>query len=241
MPDRVENDAFFSRTASPPPQPIVEEQRFYPTPERPPPRPSFVKDVARSPVKLGGVLFVVGWMGILVQQGLFSQIVAGAPLFEEPAKVGAAIALSGLLSVRLLLLRLPLAAGMGAAFGVFEHWLTYAGEDAGSYTLRVAFHALSTAASMAAFTALEADPDVRLRWAATLPATLLHAANNGMALVLALLSLALPALGEVATWWSAGVTAALGLALLAIVVQPDAFRRLVARLARRFIPAMRAA
>lgn len=241
MPDRQENEDFFARRAPPPQAPgIVEESRFYPTAERPSPRPPFVVDVARNPVKLGGVLFVVGWMGIIVQQGLFQQIVAGAPLFEEPAKVGGAIALAGLLSLRLLLLRLPIAAGMGAGFGIFEHWLTYAEEDATSYALRVAFHSLSAAASMAAFTALESDADVRLRWAATVPATLLHAANNALALLLGVISLAVPFAAEAATWWSAGVTAALALTLLAIVVQPDGFRRLVARLMQRFIPAMRA-
>ena len=237
--ERLENDAFFS---GPPaaPEVVVEEERFYATTERPPERPSVLRSVAANPVKFGGVLFIVGWMGILVQQGFFSQVVAGAPLFEEPAKVGAAIALTGLLSVRLLLVRLPIAAALGAGFGVFEHFLTYSGEDAASYALRVAFHALSTATSMAAWSALESDPDVRLRWGATVPATLLHYANNFMALVLGLGSLALPVLGTLATFWAMGVTLLLLVTLVAIAARPDAFRRRMGDAARRLIPAMRA-
>lgn len=222
-----------------PPQPAVEEARFYGTLERPPPLPSALASLAASPVKFGGILFVLGWMGILVQQGFFSQVVAGAPLFEEPAKVGAAIALTGLLSMRLLVVRLPIAAAMGAGFGVFEHFLTYSEEDPTSYAIRVAFHALSAAASMAAWSALESDPDVRLRWASTIPATVLHYANNFVALVLGIGSLALPILGTIATFWATGITALLLVTLVAIAARPDAFRRLVGDAARRLLPAMR--
>ena len=238
MPDRVENESFYSTGPTAKPG-VVEEDRFYGRAERPPPQPSALVALAQNPVKFGGILFVVGWMGILVQQGFFSQIVAGAPLFEEPAKVGGAIALAGLLSFRLLLVRLPLAAAMGAGFGVFEHYLTYAEEDAAGYGIRVAFHALSTATSMAAFTALETDPDVRLRWASTIPSTVLHYANNFIALVLGLLSLALPVANDVATFWAMGVTALLSLTLLVIAGRPERFRARVGELMRRLIPAMR--
>lgn len=220
MRDRVDNDAFFRGGP-----PALEETRadearddpFFAHAERPPPPQSVLVALGQSPVKFGLVLFVLGWMGILVQRGFFSQIVAGAPLFEEPAKVGAILALVGLLRIRPMLLRVPLAALAGAGFGVFEHVVTYAEEDVAGYALRVAFHAISTATSMAAFSALEPDADVRLRWAATLPATLLHYANNFGALVFAFAALLVPAIEVVAMAWSVTATVLLGVAMMLIV------------------------
>lgn len=239
MSDRVDNDAFYQAQPSRPEGAEVAPERFYASAETPVARPSPLVTLPARPIAFGMLLFLVGWIGIAFQQGLFSQIVAGAPLFEEPAKVGGAIALAALLGFRSNLLRLPLALAFGAGFGILEHYLSYSAEDPVGFAVRVAFHAISTATSMAAWTALEPSADARLRWATTLPATLLHYANNFVALVLGLPAVLLPALEPVAMGWSIAVTLVLAFVMGFIALRPDSFRQGVGDLARRFIPAMR--
>lgn len=234
----IDNEAFYAGRATPRDE-AVDEDRFYAAPGRPPAAPSPLATLAARPVHFGTILFVLGWLGIAFQRGIFHQIVAGAPLFEEPAKVGGAIVLVALLGLRSPLLRLPIAALFGAGFGVMEHFLTYAEEDVLGLAVRIAFHGLSAAASMAAWSALEPDPDARLRWAATIPSTLLHYANNFVALVLGLSSVLLPWLSTLATAWSIAVTVILGATLVLIALRPEPFRAGVGSILRRLIPAMR--
>lgn len=185
MRDRIDNDLFFgalgqakAETAS------VPEVVFYAGRPRPGTEIGLALRAAATPLRFGIILFLIGWAGILFQASFLQQVVIGAPVFEELAKVGAPIALAALLRVRTLWIRLPLAWIAGAAFGVMEHFVTYGTEPLGSYVQRVLFHAASPGVSMLVYGAVESLPDVRARWAATVPATLFHWANNFSAVVL---------------------------------------------------------
>src|SRR5581483_8383747 len=138
-------------------------------------------------VLYGGLLFLMGWAGILFQRGVLRQLIVGAPLFEELAKLGPALVVVGLLRLRPIALRLPFAWASCAAFGFLEHALTYAEEPPLYLGLRVAFHLATCGLSMTAFTLLESFADARVRWGATLPSSLVHAANNFGALLFAIL------------------------------------------------------
>jgi len=144
---------------------------------------------AATPLRYATILFLAGWTGILFQAGFFQQVVFGAPVFEELAKFGPALILVTLLGVRSNWVRLPLAWLSGAAFGVMEHSVTYAQEPIWVFVERVLFHAGATGLSMLVYGALEGIADVRARWGATLPATLLHWAFNFGAVVLGFASL----------------------------------------------------
>lgn len=221
---RVASDAFYPATGEP----------------LPPSHRSLFVAAAEHPVRFGLALFALGWIGILIQASFLQQVVVGAPVFEEPAKVGLAIALVSWLRMRALWLRLPLALAFGAGFGVFEHYSTYAAEDVSTWGLRTAFHAASTVLSMAAFSALEPAPDVRIRWASTIASTLLHYANNFVSLVLGFVAIAIPLADVVATGWGVMATILLAVATIAVVLRPEAFRRGAMTLAGRVVPSMRA-
>lgn len=231
-PRRVENESFWR---APPARPAP------PGAPAPPPGTAarLFHELARRPAVFGAVLFVLGWFGILVQDGFLRQLVIGAPLFEEPAKVGGAIVVATLLGMRSLWTRLPLALAFGAGFGVFEHFVTYAEEDAFTFASRIAFHAFSTGLNMASFDALQGHHDARLRWFATAPSTVFHYANNVGALLLIVASLAVAAAevaGLVWTWAMTGSTLA---TMVAVAARPAAYRAFVQGLARRVVPSWR--
>ncbi|MHB8584668.1 MAG: hypothetical protein ACYDDF_02365 [Thermoplasmatota archaeon] len=156
----------------------------------PPKRPDPLIRWAESPLRHGAVFFVVGLCGTLVLAASeLTQVVAGAPIFEEIWKFGAALLLIGLLRVRFGPLRIVLAWIPGVAFAVMEHYLTYPGEDPASFILRLVFHSGSVALSTATYHVLEPVHDVRLRWVSTIPSTFLHWLNNYSAVILSLLSM----------------------------------------------------
>lgn len=222
-------------------QPELESEAFYPSGSpAPAAQRSFLIAAADPAWRFGLVLFGLGWAGILLQASFFQQVVIGAPLFEEPAKVGLPIALAAVLGIGAMWARLPIAGAFGAGFGVLEHFLTYADEDPFSLWIRISFHALSTMLSMAAWTALEPEADLRLRWTTTVPSTILHYANNLVAVVLGSAALALPVLERVASGWSLFATILLALATVAVALRPRGFREGMTSLARRFVPALRA-
>jgi len=159
----------------------IPEDEFYATP-----RPAPKQTIARlRPVRLGGLLFAIGWAGILLQRNFLQQLVVGAPVFEEFAKFGPALVMVSMLGATRLAARLPYAWLSGAAFGAFEHYFSYAGEGLTYFGVRVAFHAGAAGLSMAAYGLYEQAADGRMRWFATLPSTLLHWANNFGVLALA--------------------------------------------------------
>lgn len=206
MRERFSNDVFFAASRGRPRAPTVPEVAFYAGRPRPPAEAGLMERASATPARFAFLLFALGWGGILFQAGFFQQVVFGAPVFEELAKLGLALVVGFLLRTRSLWILLPLAWASGAAFGVMEHHLTYVQEDIASYAGRVAFHSGATGLSMLFFDAFHRFPDVRARWAATLPATLFHWANNFAALVFGFGSLFIPSLTLVAEGWSFGIT-----------------------------------
>lgn len=201
------------------------------------PPPSRFSFLPRRLFVYGVVLFVAGWAGILFQRGFLRQLIVGAPLFEELAKLGPALVVVGILRLRPVALRLPFAWASGAAFGLVEHALTYAEEPPLFLGLRVAFHLATCGLSMAAFTLLEAFADARVRWGATIPSSLLHAANNFGALLFAILGEAIPT-DLAATAWALMMTVS-ALAITAILLLERSRALVFARaLVSRFFPAL---
>lgn len=200
-PRRVPNAAFFAESSGNPPPASVPEDVFYAGP-RPEPEPGLALRTARTPLRFGIVIFLVGWAGILFQASFLQQVVFGAPVFEELAKFGPALVVAALVGARSTWIRLPLAWASGAAFGVFEHFTTYPDEVVYMFVDRVAFHAGTTGLSMLFFGVFDAMPDVRARWASTALPTLLHWANNFGAVVLAFASAATPLALQGAVLWS---------------------------------------
>lgn len=188
--------------------------RFFQAAAPPNGEPEMVR-FAASPLRLAGVFAVLGFFAVFVDQASIElQIVIGAPVFEEFVKFGVALLLVGAIPrgrafALLAVVRVTVAWAVGAGFGWFEHAVSYPDEPREILVGRVLFHSGSTALSMAAFCALEVASDVRLRWFATAPATLLHYANNVGAVGL----LALP---DVGLWWAAGITALVYAGLVAV-------------------------
>lgn len=148
--------------------------------------------LARNATTFALVLLGVGFFAVFIKQApIHLQIVFGAPVFEEFFKLGLALLLSAWM--RFLVLRMVAALGVGAGFGVLEHFVTYSDEPFSLYMGRIAFHAGATALSMASYHVLESVPDVRARWASTLWASVLHYVNNSFALLSILPSFYVPA------------------------------------------------
>ena len=218
---RIEDERFYPPPATlpwPPPQSqaFVPERTFYAGTERPPREPSFFERVPARVVPFGALLFFLGWLGILFQRGLLRQLVVGAPIFEELAKLGLALVVVGALAIRAMPLRVPFGWASGAGCGVLEHFLTSGDEEPLYFALRVAFHAATAGLSIAVFTLVEPMPDPRVRWASTLASSALHAANNLGALVLALLSLVIDTSLAASVYSLMITSAALALTLLAL-------------------------
>ena len=218
-------------------QPSVPENVFYAGRPRPPLETPVAVRAAATPLRFALVLFLVGWAGILFQAGLFQQIVFGAPVFEELAKLGPALLVVVLLRARSLWVRMPLALASGAAFGVMEHYVTYVEEDVASYAGRVAFHAFSPALSMLVYGAVESYADVRARWASTIPATLFHWANNFMAVVFGFGSLFVPfSLDAIALSWGVAVTVTMAAITIAGMLARGRFELGVRRVLEAAMP-----
>lgn len=240
MRERIENEVFFASPTAPEAVPTVAEAVFYAGRPRPPPEVPVVVRAAATPMRFALVIFLVGWGGILFQAGILQQIVFGAPVFEELAKLGPALLVVALLRVRSLWVRLPLAWASGAAFGVMEHYVTYVDEPTWLFAGRVAFHAISPGLSMLVYGALESYPDVRARWAATVPATLFHWANNFAALAFAVGGIFVPfALDPIAIAWATLVTASMALASLIAILARPRFEAAVRRTIEAAMPKLR--
>jgi len=184
---------------------------------------------ARSPLKQGLAFVAAGFAGVFLRElNLLLQLVAGAPVFEEFLKFGAALALASLIVPRYRIPRVVLALAVGAGFGLFEHWVTYPDEPAALLRTRMAFHAGAPALSMAVYDAITALADVRVRWMATLPATLVHAANNVLALVFGLASVAAGSeLSSTAIAASTTIAAVTYIALILALAWPTGVQRML--------------
>lgn len=233
---RYSNDVFFAAARGRANIVSIPEDAFYASRPRPAAQPQLIEIAASTPMRFALLLFVAGWGGILFQKSFFQQIVFGAPVFEEFAKLGLALFVAVLLRARSLWITLPLAWASGAAFGVFEHFSTYVEEDLASYIGRVAFHTGATGLSMLFFHAFLDFSDVRARWAATAPATLFHWANNFAALMLGLTSLAFPFANVIAAGWSFGITFAIWVSTLAALAMSARFKSLATLTLERMMP-----
>lgn len=234
-PSRIDNDAFFGDRFRARGPTSIPEDEFYVSP-RPPAEMDLATRTALTPLRFSLILFLVGWSGILFQRSFLRQIVFGAPVFEEMAKAGLALLLVALLRLPWLPVRVLLGLASGAAFGVFEHWITYAEEDAWSYANRIVFHAATGGLSLAFYSAFDAMGDVRTRWASTVVPTLLHWANNFAALMLGFLAFLLPVAITLATLWSVAVSAAGALLCLVALATPGRFRERSRTLLQRVMP-----
>jgi hypothetical protein len=204
----------------------------------PPPRrePTFFERVPARPLGFAGLLFGLGWLGIIIQQGVLRQLIVGAPVFEEMAKFGLALAVVTALRIRPTLLRMPFAWASGAAFGVLEHFLTYSDEPPLFWGLRVAFHLSTAGLSMAIWGLAEPLPDARVRWATTLTSSAFHAANNLGALLLSLVD-ALPGASLVDVGYSALITTSVLVLTFAILLAPGPAHARAGRVAGRLFRA----
>lgn len=221
MARRVENAVFFASERRAQGVPHVQESAFYTGRARPAPETSVAIRLAATSRRFSIAIFLIGWAGILFQASFLQQVVFGAPVFEELAKVGLALVPVAFLRIRSLPLRLALAWASGAGFGIMEHYVTYSDESMSMYGQRIAFHALATGLSMLYYHAFETLPDVRTRWAATLPSTLVHWANNFGAVALGLSSIALPIPDAVGMAWGVLLSSLLvTLTVWAIVAWP---------------------
>lgn len=170
-----------------PPKPEMDGGAFFPR-APPPPDRTFARWAAR-PLLHGVILTFVGFVGTLVLASpILWQIVIGAPVFEELWKFGIALVLVALFRVDSGPARVLVALTPGIGFGIFEHFLTYPDEPVSILLNRVVFHSGSTAMSMAVYHAIAPVWDPRVRFVATIPATLIHWANNFAAVVLGLAS-----------------------------------------------------
>lgn len=174
--DPVEGDRFFREGAPEEQRPLV--------------------DWARRPGVHAAAFVVLGGFGVFLEQAnILFQIVVGAPVFEELLKFGAALGVATLLGLGSRPLRFGVALAVGVAFGGLEHYVTYPDEPLAALRFRMTFHAGTPALSMALYDALAPVEDPRVRWAATVPATVLHWANNAAAVALGLAGLAAGDLG----------------------------------------------
>jgi hypothetical protein len=203
-----------------------------------PPSASFFARVSAKPIAFGPLLFAIGWIGILFQRGFLHQLIVGAPIFEELAKLGLALFVVAILHARGIALRLPFGWASGALFGVFEHVTTYADEEPLFLGLRIAFHAASCGLAITMYTVLERLPDTRARWASTAISSALHAANNIGALALAVVSLVAET-DPISTAYSTLVTAALLTITLIILGNVERARRTAESVLLRVFPTMR--
>lgn len=236
---RIDNEEFFPTPSARPRDPRqrhrVPGDEFFVAP-RPAEEPGFAARAAARPLRFGFILFAVGWTGILLQLGFLRQLVVGAPVFEEFAKLGPALVIVALLGAQRQWARLPWAWLSGASFGVFEHYSTYPDEPLPILVGRVAFHAGATGLSMALFTVIERLPDVRGRWIATMPATVLHWVNNFGALVFAFLTVLWAGAYYIAEGLSIVVTVLTFVLTLATVAEQEASRRRFESLAQVLLP-----
>ncbi len=206
-------------------------------------RGRFVERIAVRPWRFAAVMFGMGFAAVFVRQApIHLQIILGAPIFEEMVKFGLALLIG--LSLSWLLrgarmdgwdhwawgfLRVPIALAVGAGFGVLEHVTTYPSEPDSSYYWRIAFHAISTGASMVVYHAALGARDVRTRWLAVAPAVALHYVNNYSAIVLGASSLLVPFLADVAGLVSNTVVILLGWFTLIMALLPRMTRRWLER------------
>lgn len=196
----------------------------------------FTVRFAKNPLAFAGILFLLGWIGIFAQRGFLRQLVVGAPVFEEFAKLGLALAFVTLLRVRSVWLRVPFGWASGAAFGIMEHFLSYSDEPMLLIVDRVAFHAAACGLSMAVYSLVEPLADARSRWMSTVASTLLHWANNFGAVLLGLVGLVFGAADIIDMGWSLVITASAFVLTLLVAVGRNRFRPRVARELERVFP-----
>lgn len=179
----MDNDLFFTGTSSlAQPKETIPADQFYQHPGTG--SWTWWEQLLQREHRFAFAVFFIGFMAVFVSQmPLPLQIVLGAPIFEEMFKFGLAL---------LLVLPLPWAIPrmisgflIGAGFGVMEHYTTYASEADIVFLWRVAFHSISTGASMLFYVLLRHQD--RLQWpVAMAPSIFLHYINNTGAVFLAL-------------------------------------------------------
>ncbi|MEA3143909.1 MAG: hypothetical protein QOG31_1233 [Thermoplasmata archaeon] len=244
--EAVEPDPFWGPAAVPR-LPRWDGAGFYPLPHPGAGVPLLWRNAA-SLSRFAAVLVGLGLFSVFVQQAdLLTQLVFGAPVFEEFVKFGLALLAvawlprpSGVAALPVLALRMLVAWAVGAGFGILEHALSYSSESVGLSVVRMVFHGTAAGLSMACLSVLENLPDVRSRWFATVPASFFHYLVNASFPVQIAASLLLPG-SDLGALWIALVTALAAGATVALPMARERVREQVRRQVRERFPALPAA
>jgi hypothetical protein len=217
----VEPDPFWGPAAAPR-LPRWEGAAFYPLPHPGAGLPLLWRTAA-TPLHFASVLVGLGFFSVFVDQAsLLTQLVLGAPVFEEFVKFGLALLLvawlprpAGVAGAPAVAVRMAAAWACGAGFGWLEHTVSYGSEGPGLLMVRMVFHGAAAGLSMACFTVLERLPDVRSRWFSTLPSSFLHYLVNA-SFPLQILAHALAPHADLTGLWVATITALAAAATVAV-------------------------
>lgn len=158
---------------------------------RPYPKPTGFRNAAISPVYFGNACAFFGlWAVLFVGIGI-QRVIVIAPIFEELLKFGIAIVVSSVLFDRSTAARVGVAIVVGSLFGVIEHATTYPDEADVIYLYRTAFHATTTAVSVAVYTMFEQAEMDGLLWVSPVFPMLFHFFYNTFSVLSAVLTFVL--------------------------------------------------
>jgi hypothetical protein len=239
----VEPDPFWGPAAVPR-LPRWDGATFYPLPHPGAGVPLLWRNAA-SRLRFAAVLAGLGLFSVFVHQAsLLTQLVLGAPVFEEFIKFGLALLAVGWLprlrgpaALPVVAVRMAAAWACGAGFGWLEHALSYSGEGESLLLVRMLFHGGAAGLSMACFTVLETLSDVRSRWFATVPSSFFHDLVNASCPLQLAAGLLAPGI-DFGGLWVATVTALVAAATLAVPLARGALRAVVERQVAERLPAL---
>ena len=191
---------------------------------------------ARRPASFALAFLAAGFTAVFLHQAdELTQLVFGAPIFEEAFKFGLALLATAAGVVSRPGIRIAVAWAVGAGFGWLEHVTSYPAEEQLVFWGRLAFHGAATGLSMTAYVLACRVADPRARWVSTIPASLLHYANNTGQLWLesgaGALRLDAPTGETIAKSLFFGIVVALVLAQALLWPAEDRYRRTAGRLA----------
>jgi len=152
------------------------------------PKPTAIRELARSPVYFGAVCAFFGLWAVLFVGIAIQRIVVIAPVFEELLKFGVALMVGSALFGRSMAARIGIAVVVGAVFGLVEHATTYPTEADTVYLFRTLFHTMMTVLSVSAYTAFESRGETALSWIAPAYSTLFHFFYNTFVVLWAVIS-----------------------------------------------------
>lgn len=153
------------------------------------PKPTEIREIARSPVYFGFGCSVFGlWAVLFVGVGV-QRVIVIAPIFEEALKFGVALLIGATLFGRSTGGRVAVAAVAGLSFGVLEHATTYPTEPDAVYLYRSLFHTATTILSVSVYSHFESAHRVDLLWISPVLPIMFHFLYNTFAVLSSLILL----------------------------------------------------